>query len=184
MQNKRRILIISMLILLVGVSAFIGGQWWNRRNNPVPLGAPFEGDFRSMIVPASELPAALPAVTGQFIGRQDNTIIVEVKSLETGGMISSSPSNTRNQRGPQVEVVITSTTMIYRETTNPSEPLSAENQTIRQTVEPATLDDLDPRSMVMVWGRKSGDRVIADVLMFADLVAVKSAIFEDCEICP
>jgi hypothetical protein len=83
-----------------------------------------------------------------------------------------------------VEVVVSGETMIYRETTNPSEPLSAENQTIRQTVESATLDDLDARSMVMVWGRKSGDRVIAEVLMYSDLVAVKSAIFEDCEICP
>ena len=74
--------------------------------------------------------------------------------------------------------------MIYRETTDPSEPRSAKNQTIHQTVETATLDDLDSHSMIMVWGRKSGDRVMAEVLVYSDLVAVKSAIFEDCEICP
>jgi hypothetical protein len=63
--------------------------------------------------------------------------------------------------------------MIYRETTNPSEPLSVKNQTIHPTVEPATLEDLDSQSMIMVWGRKSGDRVIAEVLLYSDLVAVK-----------
>jgi hypothetical protein len=73
--------------------------------------------------------------------------------------------------------------MIYRDTTEPSEPLSSKNQTIRQTVELATLDDLDSQSMIIVWGRKNGDRVIAEVLVYSDLVAVKSAIFEDCEIC-
>jgi hypothetical protein len=40
------------------------------------------------------------------------------------------------------------------------------------------------QAMIMVWRRKSGDRIIAEVLMYSDLVAVKSAIFEDCEICP
>jgi hypothetical protein len=137
-----------------------------------------------MILPAPELPTTLPEVTGPFVEQQDNTIIVEIKSLQTVGIGSASSTNTKSQSGPLVEVVITGETRIYRETTNPSEPLSAENQSIRQTVEPATLDELDSRAMVMVWGRKSGDRVIAEVLMYSDLVAVKSAIFKDCEICP
>jgi hypothetical protein len=74
--------------------------------------------------------------------------------------------------------------MIYRETTQRSEPLLGGNQTLQQTVEQATLDDLETNSMVMVWGRRSGDRIIAEVLMFSDTVAIKSAIFEDCEVCP
>lgn len=171
-------------VLLLGAAAFIGGRLLTQRVDPFVLGAPFEGDFRSLIVAASDLPTTPPEVTGPFITLQDNTIIVEMKSLEAKGIASSLPSSTRNQRGPQVEVVLTSETMIYRETTDPSEPLSAKNQTIHQTVEPATLDDLDSQSMIMVWGRKSGDRVIAEVLVYSDLVAVKSAIFEDCEICP
>lgn len=181
MQNKNLVLAVGVFLLLAGAAAFVGGSRLNQR---LGLGVPFDGDFRSMIVPASELPTTPPEVTGPFVEQQDNTIIVEAKSLETGRIGSASATNTKGQSGPLLEVVITSETMIYRETTNPREPLSAENQSIQQTVEPATLADLDSRSMIMVWGRKSGDRVIAEVLMYSDLVAVKSAIFEDCEICP
>lgn len=184
MPSKKLILILGVLILFVSAAAFTGGMLLNQRSNPVDLGAAFVGDFRSMIVPAPELPITPPEVTGPFVERQDNTIIVETKSLGTGGIVSASPADTKNQSGPQVEVVVTNETIIYGETTNPSEPLSTENHTIQQTVKPATLDDLDSQAMLMVWGRKNGDRIIAQVLMYSDTVAIKSAIFEDCEICP
>jgi hypothetical protein len=183
MQNKKLIFIMSILILLIGASAFIGGKLLNREFDPGALGAPFAGDFRSMIIPPPQLPTTLPEVTGVFVELQDNTIIVETKPLETGG-VSVSSENAKSQTGPLVDVLVTRETIIYRETTQPSEPLSAENQTIRQTVEQATLDDLDSQSMIIVWGRRSGDRIVAEVLMYSDLVAVKSAIFKDCEICP
>ncbi len=67
MQNKRRILILSILILLVGASAFIGGKFLNRELDTLALGAPFTGDFRSMILPAPELPTTAPDVTGPFV---------------------------------------------------------------------------------------------------------------------
>ena len=184
MQNKKMILVMGVLILFVGAAAFVAGKLFSQGMDSVAPGAPFGGDFRSMIVPAPELPIILPEVTGPFVERQDNTIIVETKSLETGGIGAASSENAKSQRGPLVEVFVTGETLIYRETTQPSEPLSAENQTIQQTVEQDTLDNLDAQSMLMVWGRRSGDRIIAEVLMYSDLVAVKSAIFKDCEICP
>jgi hypothetical protein len=184
MQNKKLVLIIGILVLVVGLAAFIRGKLLNREFDPLALSEPFTGDFRSMIVPAPELPTILPEVTGAFVERQDNTMIVETKSLETGGVLSVSSENAKSQTGPLVEVVVTGETMIYRETTQPDEPLSSENQTIQQTVEQATLEELDSQSMLMVLGRRSGDRIIAEVLMYSDLVAVKSAIFKDCEICP
>jgi hypothetical protein len=184
MQNKRLALLGGGLVLFISAAAFIGGKLLNQRMDPIAPHAPFSGDFRSMILPAPELPSTLPDVTGSFVERRDNTIIIETKSLETRNVVSVSPANERRQSGPSVEVVITGKTLIYRETTHPREPLSAENQTIQQTVEQTTLEDLDSQSMMMVWGRKSGDRIIADVLMYSDLVNIKSAIFEDCEICP
>lgn len=186
MQSKKLIFSIAVFSVLLGVAAFTGGKLLNQRVGPVGLGAPFQGDFRSIIVPAPELPATQPDMTGVVVERKDNTIIVETKSLEVGGGVADSTVNGKNQSGPVIEVVFNDKTVIYRETTQPDEPLSAENQRIQQTVEQAPLDDLDAhaRSMIMVWGRKSGDRIIADVLMYSDLVAIKSAIFEDCEICP
>ncbi len=70
--------------------------------------------------------------------------------------------------GPKVEVVVTNETTIYRETTEFKEPSSSETQTIQQTVEELTLDELSSQSMVMVWGRKSGDRIIAEVLFYSN----------------
>jgi hypothetical protein len=183
MHNQKRIL-LGIFVVLLGAAAFIGARFLHPRSDAIGMGAPFEGDFRSMIVPAPELPATAPAVTGPFVDRQDNIIIVETKSLEAGGIGEVSSEHAKRQTDPRVEVFVSGKTAIYRETTNPSKPLSAENQTVVQTVETGKLDDLDSRAMVMVWGRKSGDRVIADLLLFSDLVAVKSAIFEDCEICP
>jgi hypothetical protein len=184
MQNKRMILVMVVLVLLVGAAAFMGARELNQRTATIDQGEPFKGDFRSILVPAPELPTTEPEVPGPFVERLDHTIIVETRSLGTSTLSTEPHADARSQSGPRVEVVVTNETMVYRETTQPREPLSPANQTILQTVEPATLDDLDSQSMVMAWGRKNGDRVIADVLMFGDLVAVKSAIFEDCEICP
>lgn len=185
MQNKKLVLIMGILVLLVGASAFIGGRLLSRSAGPVDsisLGAPFEGDFRSMIITAPELPSTSPEVAGAFVSRQDNTITLEIKSLEASGLMSDVDMN--GQSGPQVEVIITSKTVIYRETTQPGEPLSIENQTIQQTVEQGILDELNSRSMVMVWGRRSGDRIVANLLMYSDMVTIKNAIFRDCEMCP
>jgi len=51
-------------------------------------------------------------------------------------------------------------------------------------VEVSILDDLDARSIVRVWGRKSGDRIIADVLMHSNTEMIKRGLFEDCDVCP
>ncbi len=76
--------------------------------------------------------------------------------------------------GPKVEVVVTNETVIYRDTTQPGEPPStAKEQTIQQTVEESTLDDLSSQSMVTVWGRKSGDRIIAEVLFYSNPIMFK-----------
>lgn len=94
MQCKNLIFVLG--ILLVGAAAFIGGSLLTQGVDPFVLGAPFQGDFRSLIVPAPELPSTPPEVTGPFIALQDNSVIVEMKSLEAKSIASSLPSNTRN----------------------------------------------------------------------------------------
>ena len=177
MQNKKLILDLGVLILFVGAAAFIGARLLTKRVGPA-------GSISVSLIPAVELPGTSPGSTGPFIERRDNIIIVETKSLDAGGVGSALPENARRQTGPTVEVVVTGETIICRETTQRNGPLLGGNQTIQQTVEHATLDDLEPNSMVKVWGRRSGDRIIAEVLMFSDTAAIKSAIFEGCEVCP
>lgn len=176
MQNKRLILVMGILIPVVGAAAFIGGRFLTQRVG-------LAGSVSVNIIPAVELPTTLPEVTGPFVGRRDNTIIVETKSLDAGGVVLS-PGGTGRESGPEVEIVITSETIIYRETTRLRKPLSGGNQTIQQTVEESTLDDLNSQCMVMVWGRKSGDRIVAEMLMYSHTPMIKRALFEGCETCP
>lgn len=133
------------------------------------------------LIPAAELPKIRPELIGPFVERKDKTIVVQSTSLKTGGQGiivqkgeagAVSPSPNMNY-GPKVEVVITNETTIYRDTTQPGEPPSAENATVRQTVEETTLDDLNSQSIVTVWGRKNGDRIIAEVLLYSNPVLFK-----------
>lgn len=112
------------------------------------------------VIPASELPTTRAAVMGLVTERKDNSILVAGKGLGGGA-------------GSTVEIVITNETMIYRETTQVNKHPSGENQTVQQTVEEASLEDLKTEDMVMVWGRKSGDRIIAEVLMYSSNVMIK-----------
>jgi hypothetical protein len=88
---------------------------------------------------------------------------------ESGGPSVSGPE----PDGPQREVVITSDTIIYLETTDFPEPKPGEDQVIQQTVAEASLDDLSSQSFVTVWGRQSGDRIIAEVLFISNPVIFK-----------
>ena len=180
MKTKNLYIIFGVVILLVGAAAFIGGRMLNQKANPLGLGAPLGGDQFALsvkIIPAEELPKTAPEVTGPFVERKDNTIIVSSIPLDTGqggvviesnagGEETDGPSTSSNKmpNGPKVEVVVTSETTIYRETT---EPPAGQNETIQQTVAEGTLDDLNSDSMIRVWGRKSGDRIIADVLLYS-----------------
>lgn len=180
MQNKKLILFMSVLVLLVGASAFIAGRLLNS-----DLGQnASQVSVSVQIVPAVELLAARPNVTGVFVERQDDSIFIETKSLGAGSGISAGSRSDKSESGPQVEVVVTSDTTIYRETTLLSRPLVRGNQSIQQTIEETTLEQLNTESTVMVWGRKSGDRIIADVLMYSEPAMIKRVLFEVCQECP
>lgn len=194
MQNKKLIIVLGIVVVVVGAAAFIAGRLLNQGVGPLGLGLPLGngGDVMSVSVqiePAPELPKAKPDVTGLFVERKDNTVIVSSIPMDAGGggvvvstsggsesesggegpVFSSSPNG---NDGPKVEVVITNDTIIYKETTEPPDPSSG-NQTIQQTVGEGTLDDLNSQSFVTVWGRKSGDRIIADVLFYSQPIMFK-----------
>lgn len=186
MQNKKAILIMGIIVLFVGAAAFVAGRMLNGNVGPLGLfGIGGNGDMMSVrvnVIPAEELPKTRAEVVGLFVERQDNTIIVSsipLKSgaggivLEKGGGESVAGSPADLDSGPQVEIVITNETTIYRETTELSGLPPGEHESIQQTVEESTLDDLNSQSMVMVWGRKSGDRIIAEVLFYSNPVMFK-----------
>lgn len=189
MQNKKLIFILGGLILLVGGAAFLAGRLLNQQVSPAGPGGPLgsnSGSFGIQLIPSEDLPKAEPEVTGSFVERNDNTIVIASAAIEIGGggvVVDSQSSEGGDEEsltskevpsGPKVEVVVTSETIIYRDTTNFSQAQPGENLTVQETVGEGTLDDLNSDSMVRVWGRKSGDRIIAEILYYSSPVMMMS----------
>ena len=190
MQNKKSIIILSILVIVVGVAAFIGGRLLNQRAGPLGLAGllPGKGGMVSVsvqLIPAKELPTTKPETTGLFVERKDNSIVVASASSVSmkpsgggvvvqvgGGDSGPSTSGGPSSDGPKVEIVITNETTIYLETTS-GPPPSGGNVVLQQTVKKGTLDDLTTQSFVTVWGRKSGDRIIAETLLISNPVMFK-----------
>jgi hypothetical protein len=185
MQNKKMIVGLSILVLLVGAAAFIAGRMFNQKAGPRGFGMPMgNGDvtISIQITPAPELPTTRPEVHGLFVERNDNSIILSSVSMDAGGegvvvvngggeAMAGSP---KDNNGPKVEVIISNETTIYLETTQPpSAPTAGETQVWQQTVAEGSLDDLTSQSFVTVWGRKTGDRVIAEILFISNPVMFK-----------
>ena len=185
MQNKKPIFIMGILTLVVGAAAFLAGKMLNGNVSPLGLfGLGGKGDMMSVsinVTPAEELPKTSPELMGLFVERKDKVLVIQSVSLKAGGggMVVEKGGGGEVQiiggenDGPKVEVVVTNETIIYRETTEFGEPKPGEMQTIQQTVEESTLDELNSQSMVTVWGRKSGDRIIAEVLFYSNPVMFK-----------
>jgi hypothetical protein len=170
-MNKKLYIIVGIVILLVGGAAFTAGRLFNRGVSPLGLFGPVDDGIS--ILPAEELPKTPPDAEGLFVERQDNIIIVE-HDQPVGDSVSGSPVGIGG--GPKVEVLITAETLVYHDTTEPParRPSGNDPQMFQQTVEKGTLDDLIvSQSLVMVWGRKSGDRIIAEVLVYSDLGMIK-----------
>ncbi len=147
---KKTILItggIVMLALLLAGAAFVGGRLFNGQGL-----AGRSSNGRLDIQPAEELPLASADVGGMFDHRQDNSIFVSTGKITTG---------------PTVEVVVTSQTTIYYDVTfRQFTGRPPQGQKIQQVVEPGSLDGIGQDSAILVWGRKTGDRFIADVLVY------------------
>jgi hypothetical protein len=63
--------------------------------------------------------------------------------------------------------------MIYRDVTQIPAPVNGEIHNLQQAAEEGTLDDLNSRTFITTWGRRSGDRIVADVLFYSDPQSIK-----------
>jgi len=186
MQNKKSIIILGILVIVVGAAAFIGGRLLNQKASPLGfgtlLGSKGMVSVSVQITPAPELPTTQPDVTGLFVERKDNSVFVSAISMkaggkgfvvQTGGGDGEQSISGPKPDGPKKEVVITGETTIYLENTKFPEPKPGEDQVVQQSVAKGTLDDLTTQSFVTVWGRKSGDRIIAEVLFISNPIMFK-----------
>ena len=176
---KKTILIIGgiILVLLLAGAAFVGARLLNGQGLPGLSGGPEvstgPGGSTSIrispgdILPAKELPQIHPGVEGVFDHRQDNSLFVGTGNItmtvqkDIFGHVKTSSSHT----GPVVEVVVTTQTVIYKDVTdqqfNAKPPVSG--QKIQQVLEDGSLNEIGQSSDIAVWGKKTGDRFIAEI---------------------
>ena len=175
---KKPILIISgivVLVVLLGGAAFVGGRLLNGQgisqstgNDSGPSlsgsGGPISVDFK----PAEELPERPADVVGMFDHRQDKSIFIEV-----GGRVTvqrdKDGNATGDSTGEMTEIVVTTQTTIYEDVTRRQygDGPATDGQTIQQVLEPGSVDDIGPAYRILVWGRESGGRFIAEILVYA-----------------
>ena len=176
LQNRKLVLVAGLLVLLIAVAAFVAGRLINGDIGNVSLGGPSGGRVSislNDITPAPELPNRQPDVTGAFVSRKDNTITVQAVSfgMGVGGISGDSPLDQNS--GVKVEVVVTSESQIYKDVTQIPEPVNGEIHSLQQAAAEGTLDDLNTETFMTVWGRRSGDRIMAGVLFYSDPRTIK-----------
>ena len=176
-KSKRGLIVGGAIavIVLMG-AAFVGGQLLNRSNTPegggnLVLNGPGGAQTVSVhIEKAKELPEAPPDVVGLYSRRDDQSLFVTDANLDqmmvtvdkNGKMTTSSEGS-----GQTIEIVVTKDTQLYRDATVPDPSQPMQGGTIQQKVEAGSLDEVGENSIVMAWGERRGDRLVARVLMYS-----------------
>lgn len=134
---------------------------------------------RTTLLPAEELPAEESSAFGVVARLEDDNLIVGTGNIdlevdvdvdgETGQQTTSLVPSTD---GPEVEVVITNATIIYKDVTDlktdtPTE--SGERTIVQQVRQVDSAEEIEVNSEIEVWGEKRGDRIVATVLVFGPL---------------
>ncbi|MBN1876400.1 MAG: hypothetical protein JXA33_19405 [Anaerolineae bacterium] len=138
-------------------------------NGPIPMSVNF--------TQAPELPERSAEIAGIFIRRQDNSIIVGTGNIMIGVGVNEETGERTidlNADGPEIEIVLTHDTVIYKETTEWTFDANAKSengeivvpQTVTRTELPETLEG---NIEFQIWGEKRGDRVIAEVLVYREV---------------
>jgi flagellar basal body-associated protein FliL len=187
-KKSRRLLWVILgvvLVLVLAATAFLGGRYLQQ--GPTALGGGNGGMFLSSngpggpvsrhfgkndIIPAPELPQAAADATGIFVRRQNNSffigtghVMLQVKKQADNP--NSTPQTSSSYDGPVVEVVVTNNTKVYRDDTFTNlKDLPSNSTKIQQKVASGSLDEIGQNSLINAWGKKTGDRLVADVLLY------------------
>jgi hypothetical protein len=172
-----------VLVLVLGAAAFLGGRYL--QNGSLSTGEGNGGMFFSSggpgghvsqifskndIIPAPELPKTAADATGVFVRRQDNSFFIGTGKVQIQVKISGdnggTPQSGSSYDGPVIEVVATNNTKIYRDDTFQNVKDLPSSSKIQQKVVPGSLDEIGQNSLINAWGKKTGDRLIADVLLY------------------
>ena len=142
-------------------------------NDGVPV------SVQTTILPAAELPDEEAAASGIVLNRQDDILTVGTGAIEVAVEVNVDASTGQEQtsvlpstNGPELEVVLTRDTLLYRDVTDVAgqTPDESGEVTIVQEVQPVTdASQIEAQMEIQIWGERRGDRIVADVLVFGPL---------------
>lgn len=134
---------------------------------------------RTTILPAPELPDEPSAAFGVLVSREDNTLLVGTGNIDLevdvevdGDTGQETTTLIPRTDGPQLEVVITPDTIIYRDVTDlsvPPDQESGEREVVQQLRQVDSADDVTGNLELEIWGERRGDRIVATVLVYGPL---------------
>jgi len=165
-------------LILLSVSAFVAGSLIENTTDDVESSTTTrrsaEGQFTTSInldvQPASELPDTSPDVTGVLIKNQDDVLFIGTGNARIS--MDAEDQMTPIYDGPEIEVVTTEDTSIYEDRTFllADEDLLQAGGSFQQILEQVgSTENIDLYTFVQVWGRRSGDRIVATVLVYRAL---------------
>ena len=176
---KRAILVgggVLVLGMLLAGAAFVAGRMWGADASPEETPAAASHALSSdggakgatmiaKLESAEELPQRPPDTIGVFCRREDNRIFVS--SGSQGIMYTLDGNVTSEGEATEVEVVATSETAVYEDVTQESLGVGLPSgETIEQKLEPGQVEEIGQNSVVMAWGERRGERLVAEVLVY------------------
>jgi hypothetical protein len=180
-KSRRSLWVILgiVLVLVFAAAAFLAGRFLQK--GPTAIAGVFRSSngagnqtvrqifSKNDILPAPELPKTAADAIGVFLRRQDNSFFIGTGNVTIhmgGNGPDGAPQVGSSYDGPVVEVVVTSNTKIYRDDTFQDETNLPSGSKIQQKIVPGILEEIGQTSMINAWGKQTGNRLVANLLLY------------------
>jgi hypothetical protein len=176
MPRITKIIFIGFGVIVLAAAAYLAAQWMNSdkttsSSDTVTSGGTTYKHSSVSVESAPETPQERPAAYGPIKELTDEGLILSrldsvIKFDSSGAAQADSRDLEKAMNDPanQQEIIVTAKTKVYLDTSNRDNTVDGE--TVQQTVELITFDEVDKNGYVTVWGEKRGDRIIADVIFY------------------
>lgn len=175
---KRTLLLTSGTILVVALlagAAYMAGRLLRKQMasdeaSVMTMGSDGQAKYQIVDVDterAKELPDRPSDLTGLLIRAENNSVYIGVGARRDFGFSATGSGDyDASDFDAIVEVVVTHSTELYKDVTG-VHSLDPEQKPgpIRQKVAPLDLDEFGGQGLIMAWGERRGDRMIADVVL-------------------
>ena len=161
-----------VVVLVLAAGAFVGGMWMVGQETGAA--DPMDTEtYTAGLVDLEETPNQPPTLAGAVKSIEGNSIFVS--TFASTGAMGHGPGASM-QEGPTVEAVVGRDTAVLADLTaldfdfsDPEGGMSegmTEFGNAARVIEPGNLEDLEPSTMIYVWGERTGDRINADAVVY------------------